>query len=327
VVGHLLSDFIIPHEFREMHNKGLQHYLKTGQGTVLNKFLEVEALNRQGKKFPVEMTILPIDQQNEKFFCAFIRDISERKRSEILMKQLNERLEKRAEELQSSNTELEHFAYVASHDLQEPLRMVTSFMALLKKKLNNHLDESAASYMHFAVDGAERMKTLIQDLLKYSRLGNTAEGSTSFEIKEVITNVLQVYSPAIRENEAIVHLGEFPLISGNKTQINQLFQNLVGNALKYRNTKPPVLEIGCTEKKEEWLFFIKDNGIGIDPKFFDKIFVIFQRLHNKNEFSGTGIGLAICKIIVERHGGKLWVESSLGHGSTFYFTLKKPQHV
>lgn len=255
-----------------------------------------------------------------------MQDITELKKASLELQRLNEDLEKKAIELKASNAELERFAYVASHDLQEPLRMVSSFLSLLQKKLNGGLDETSNKYIHFAVDGAERMKGLIQDLLQYSRVGSDTEGFTRVDLKEVMVNVLHIYEPSIKETDAVVHAGNLPVVTGNKTQLTRLLQNLVGNALKYRSTKKPIIEIGCKEERNEWTIFIKDNGIGIDPKFFDKIFVIFQRLHNKNEYSGTGIGLAICKKIIERHGGKIWVDSSPAQGSTFYFTLKKFLH-
>jgi two-component system CheB/CheR fusion protein len=267
-----------------------------------------------------------VDQKGRPvWFTGTMQDISEQKKSELELKQLNEYLEKQATELKASNVELEQFAYVASHDLQEPLRMITSFLTLLQKRLKGSLDETSAQYIHFAVDGSERMKQLVQDLLHYSRLNEAVRNHERVSLDEVLKNVLVVFHSSIEENGAQVQIdSELPVVEGNKTQLVQLFQNLTGNALKYRdpNRRPEVV-IGCREQENEWLFFVRDNGIGIDPKFFTKIFVIFQRLHNKTEYSGTGIGLAICKKIVERHGGRIWVDSKPGEGSTFYFTLKK----
>ncbi|MEO6613796.1 MAG: CHASE3 domain-containing protein [Chitinophagaceae bacterium] len=250
-------------------------------------------------------------------------DITPRKRSEILLKELNETLEKRAVELQSSNTELERFAYVASHDLQEPLRMVSSFLHLLEKKMEGKLDDSAKQYIGFAVDGAERMKNLIQDLLRYSRVGTSKESITDVDCNEILESVRSVLSLTIRETGATLLVKNLPVIKAIPAQILQLFQNLVGNAIKYHGEAPSLIEVDCTEKEKSWEFSVKDNGIGIDPRFFDKIFIIFQRLHNKTDYAGTGIGLSICKKIVERHGGNIWVESSPGNGSRFYFTIPK----
>jgi PAS domain S-box-containing protein len=250
----------------------------------------------------------------------FTEVITERIRAEEAMTKLNE-------QLTTSNRELEQFAYVASHDLQEPLRMVSSFLQLLEKKYKDKIDSTASQYIHFAVDGSERMKILINDLLKFSRLGNNTEGQVMVDCNEVSKNVLNVYQQTIKNSNAVVRFSNMPVVRGQKTQIEQLFQNLIGNALKYRGSDPPVIDVGCREYANHYEFFVKDNGIGIDKKYFNKIFIIFQRLHGKNEFGGTGIGLAICKKIAELHGGKIWVESEPGKGSTFYFTLLKTNKI
>lgn len=257
-----------------------------------------------------------------KIFGA-MQDITERKKNETAIRELNEQLNKRAGELADSNAELERFAYVASHDLQEPLRMVSSFLQLLQKKYAGELDESATQYITYAVDGADRMKRLIHDLLEYSRVGTSQEKLAKTSMEKVTSQVLEIFAGKIKERGARVIVHPMPEIKVNCTQVTQLMQNLVGNALKYNTAAVPEIEIGCEEKQDSWQFFIKDNGIGIDPKFYNKIFIIFQRLHNKNQFSGTGIGLAICKKIVERHGGNIWVESTPGAGSTFFFTIQK----
>ncbi len=284
------------------------------------------------------------NDEEKKNLHAVWRDITERKKAEKAIIRLNETLEKRAAELQDSNEELESFAYVASHDLQEPLRMVSSFLQLLEKKLGTDLDETTKQYIYFAVDGAERMKKLIHDLLEYSRVSSSKENSTNVDCNEVISTVRNFYNLRLLEENASLHIKPLPVIKAVQPQIQQLFQNLIDNALKYRSNKPAEIEVGCTENNGYWQFYVKDNGIGIDPKFFDKIFIIFQRLHSKTEYSGTGIGLAVCKKIVETHGGKIWVEpayansrrpkpmaadeasagkSEPGKGSTFYFTIPK----
>lgn len=250
-------------------------------------------------------------------------DITHRKKSEILLNELYKVLERRAVELQTSNTELERFAYVASHDLQEPLRMVSSFLHLLEKKLEGKLDDSNKEYIKFAVDGAERMKRLIQDLLQYSRVGTSKESITTVDCNEVMNTVQTILSLSIQETNATIQVKKLPVIKAVQPQIQQLFQNLVGNALKYHSDAPPVIEVGCTDKELYWEFYVKDNGIGIDPKFFDKVFIIFQRLHNRTEYAGTGIGLAICKKIIEKHGGTIRIESAIDKGATFYFTIPK----
>jgi PAS domain S-box-containing protein len=252
-----------------------------------------------------------------------MQDITERKKNETSIINLNEELNRRAEELAASNSELEQFAYVTSHDLQEPLRMVTGFLELLKSKYENNLDETARQYIQFSAEGAERMKHLILDLLEYSRVNTSQEQHASANLGEIIKQVLDTYVCKIKLSNAIVKVSPMPLARVNRLQMTQLFQNLIGNALKYNQTAQPEIEIGFEEKCTHWQFFVKDNGIGIDPKFYERIFIIFQRLHTRNQFSGTGIGLAICKKIVEKHEGKIWVHSTPGQGSTFYFTIKK----
>lgn len=255
--------------------------------------------------------------------AGFNQDITERNLSKIRLNQLNENLQKYAEELESSNIELERFAYIASHDLQEPLRMVSSFMGLLQKKYNDKFDDTARSYIRFAVDGAERMKKLILDLLLFSRVDTHNEAMQMVNCNELMEEVQQDLLSAITESKATIRVNQLPNLRGYKSQLEQLFQNLIGNAIKYRNEKLPLIEISCEEKEKYRQFCVQDNGIGIDPKFFQKIFIIFQRLHNKDDYSGTGIGLAIARKIVERHGGTIWVESEPGQGSSFYFTIAK----
>lgn len=246
----------------------------------------------------------------------FTEDITGRMKAQDNLKKLNQ-------QLTESNKELEQFAYVASHDLQEPLRMVSSFLQLLEKKYRSQLDEAALQYIHFAVDGSDRMKTLINDLLRFSRVGTSTDEIVPVDCNDIVANVIKVYDQKIRENNAIVEISGLPVVKANKTQVEQLFQNLIGNALKYRGKETPHIEVGCEEDEALWRFYVKDNGIGIDPRFYDKVFVIFQRLHGKGEYGGTGIGLAICKKIVERHGGKIWIESVLEKGSVFYFSMPK----
>ena len=252
-----------------------------------------------------------------------IVDITERRQHEKQMRTLNLDLAKRASELAASNAELERFAYIASHDLQEPLRMVSSFLQLLQKRYGGQLDNKADQYIHYAVDGAERMKALIMDLLEYSRVGTAKEGFGKVDVNTILREVSEVFHEKIISAQASVDIGPMPCVWGDKVQVSQLFQNLLSNALKYHSDQPPTIVIRAKEEANFWQFSLEDNGIGIEPQFFDKIFIIFQRLHNKSEYSGTGIGLAICKKIVERHGGKIWVESAPQKGSTFYFTISK----
>jgi len=251
------------------------------------------------------------------------RDITERKENEALLLELNNRLKQRADELAASNVELERFAYIASHDMQEPLRMITSFLQLFKKKYEDQIDETAEQYIHFAVDGAERMRKLIMDLLQYSRVGSNKGDFENIHTDGLVNEVVNVFLAAVEETGARITFDKLPDMHGNRTQLFQLFQNLIGNALKYHSSEPPQIHISGKEEEKYIQFSVRDNGIGIKPIFFEKIFVLFQRLHHKNEYSGTGIGLAICKKIVEKHHGKIWLESEPGKGSCFYFTISK----
>ena len=224
-------------------------------------------------------------------------------------------------ELQRSNAELEQFAYVASHDLQEPLRMVTSYLQLLERRYKEHLDQDAEEFIGFAVDGASRMQTLIQDLLTYSRVGTRGAAFEPTDCDAVLVRVLTNLEVAIEESGAEISHGGLPNVSLDASQLSQLLQNLIGNAIKFRGDNPPCIRVEAEQRGHEWLFAVRDNGIGIDPRHGERIFQVFQRLHGIGQYPGTGIGLAVCKKIVERHRGTIWVESQEGAGSTFYFTI------
>lgn len=249
------------------------------------------------------------------------RDIHHRKEAEELLKELNEQLQARAKELTLSNTELEKFAYIASHDLQEPLRMVSSFLGLLKKKYNESLDDKGRQYIDMAVDGSDRMKMLINDLLDYSRVGREREVPGLVDLNEIVEIVKETFSKKIQETGATIHAGMLPVIRARKIHMTQLLQNLVGNALKYRSDEPPVIRIGAAQENDTWIINVEDNGIGIPEKFSGEVFNIFQRLHGRSDFEGTGIGLAICKKIVEVYGGTISVSPAKQGGSIFSFTI------
>ena len=246
---------------------------------------------------------------------AHIQDITERK-------QAGDELRRTLAELERSNQELERFAYVASHDLQEPLRMVASYTQLLAQRYGDRLDQDAHEFIGFAVDGAARMRRLINDLLEYSRVTTQGDNLAPVDAQAALGQALTNLRAAIQDTGGVVTAEPLPWVLADATQLAQVFQNLVGNALKFRGEAPPLVHITVTPREGAWLFAVADNGIGIDPQYFDRIFIIFQRLHPSHRYPGTGIGLALCQRIVERHGGRLWVESAPGHGSTFYFTLK-----
>ncbi len=273
--------------------------------------LELTGQRKDGSQFPIEIMLSPLESAEGILVTAAIRDISLRKKSEAHVQELNR-----------SNEELGQFAYVASHDLQEPLRMVASYTQLLSKRYKGKLDSDADEFIAFAVDGANRMQRLIQDLLAYSRVATKGNDLLPTSSEEALQRALKNLRGAIEDTGALVTHDHLPTVLADEMQLTQLFQNLVGNAIKYQRPGIAVVHISTAKNERgEWAFSVKDNGLGIDSQYFEKIFVIFQRLHKREEFAGTGIGLAICKKIVERHGGSISVESELGLGSTFHFTL------
>lgn len=264
------------------------------------------------------------------------RDITEQRRIQDELREHRAHLEqliaartieltKANEALTSSNAELERFAYVASHDLQEPLRMVASYTQLLARRYQGKLGSDADEFIGFAVDGARRMQTLIQDLLSYSRVTTKGQSLQLTHTEAACKSAIQNLQASIRESGASVNVGPLPDVIADGAQLTQLFQNLIGNAIKYRDGRSPEIDIGTKATASEWIFFVQDNGIGIEPQYFERIFQMFQRLHTRMEYSGTGIGLAICRKIVERHGGRIWVESQPGRGSTFLFTIPRAE--
>ena len=224
-------------------------------------------------------------------------------------------------EVERSNAELEQFAYITSHDLREPLRMITSFLQLLERRYSDQLDEDANEFIGFAVDGAKRLDAMINDILIYSKVSNKDRNLTTIDFNEVIKEVYVNLADSIEKTNAEITYDSLPSIITDKQLMTQLFQNLISNAIKYRSEETPKIHISIKKEKTQYLFSIKDNGIGIDQKHLERIFTIFQRLHSNSEYEGTGIGLAIAQKIVHQSGGEIWAESKLGIGSTFYFTI------
>ena len=314
VIGHHVGIIVPPGRAEELRE--ILARLETHDGT---QRLETERLTKKGERLEVEVRISPIRDAEGRLVGAssIAHDIGERKR-------MTRELALTAENLARSNAELEQFAYVASHDLQEPLRMVASYVQLIAQRYKGRLDADADEFIGFAVDGANRMKTLINDLLKYSRAGR-GDDFTKMRSGAALEDALANLQLSIRETGATVTHDEMPEISGTPSQITELFQNLIGNALKFHGEQPPVIHVAARRMRAEWEFAVTDNGIGIAPEYKEKIFEIFRRLHGRGKYPGTGIGLAICRKIVTHHGGEITVDSVEGQGATFRFTL--PDHI
>jgi len=299
-----------------------EHGVKAFQGGGYIDRLEHRVRQADGTEFEAEFSGVPLfdDDGNLAGWVTLSRDITERKKMEAKIQQL-------LDELKRSNTELEQFAYVASHDLQEPLRMVSSYLQLLARRYKGKLEADADEFIEFAVDGSTRMMAMIQALLIYSRVGTKGKPPEPTDCEEVLAQTLKGLQAALQERGAEVTHDPLPTIMADGVQMGQLFQNLIGNGIKFQEEGvQPHVHVSVKDEGDNWLFSFGDNGIGIDSQYKDRIFVIFQRLHGKQEYKGTGIGLAVCKRIVERHGGRIWVESEPGKGATFLFTIpKKPQ--
>ena len=309
LIGTDFSDYFTePERAREGYKQVFQ------EGFVRDYELKIK--HKNGNITPVLYNASVYHDDDGKVIGVFAaaRDITERKKAEEMLK-LN------INELARSNAELEQFAYVSSHDLQEPLRMIGSYLQLLERRYQGRLDDKADKYIHFAVDGAARMQHLINDLLEFSRVSTRAKELEVTEVESIYNQVLINLEVSIKENNVVFTHDPLPEVMADDIQLTQVFQNLISNAIKFRGNDDPKIHIGVIRKSDQWLFSVQDNGIGIDSKHKDRIFEVFKRLHKRRDYPGTGIGLSICKKIIERHGGNIWVESEFGHGSIFYFTL------
>ena len=314
MLGQQILDLIVPADLREHFQASHPAFQRTGQGGSVGKVVELAARRKDGSVFPMELAPGAVQTGQQWQAVWVIRDITGRKRAE-------EAVLRQTEELGRSNKELEQFAYVASHDLQEPLRMVSSYTQLLARRYQGKLGADADEFIAFAVDGATRMQRLINDLLAYSRVTTKGHEFKPVEAEAALKPALSNLQAAIEESEAAVTFDPLPVVNADSGQLTQLFQNLIGNAIKFRRAEPLRVHVSAEQRAKEWEFCVRDNGIGIEPQHVERIFVIFQRLHPAVEFPGTGIGLAICKKIAERHGGRLWVTSEPGAGSVFHFTI------
>lgn len=353
---------LIPERFVARHGGQVRDFAAAPEASrMMAQRGEIYGRRRDGSEFPAEASISKFRDRDGLVFTVILRDVTERRAAEHLLREAHDELENRvrertaeleernaqlqleiqerrraetrlaeqARELARSNADLEQFASVASHDLQEPLRMVASYTQLLNKRYRSRLDSDADEFMGFIVDGALRMQRLINDLLAFSRVGSRGKGFQPVSLEDVMARVQTNLRAAIEESGAEISHGPLPVVHADATQIELLLQNLVGNAIKFRGDARPLIRIAAERQPGAWQIAVSDQGIGIEARYADRIFVIFQRLHTATEYPGTGIGLAICKKIVERHGGQIGVVSTPGQGATFSFTLpdrEEPAH-
>ena len=319
-IGQLMT-FIFPPDRIPEHPVILE---KLNRGIQIKNF-ETVRRRKDGQDIHVSVTISPIIDRWGHLIGAskIVRNISEQKHMESLLAIQNETLSRHAESLKQSNEELEQFAYIASHDLQEPLRTIHGFTQLLAERYQDRLDDQAREFIRFVTDGANRMQILIQDLLKYSRIQAQELKPVTVNGEELLDEILEHLRMVIEEKQASFTHDPLPIIQTDRPHFQHLLQNLITNALKFHGPEPPHIHLSAQERPNEWVFSVRDNGIGVGSEYFERIFLPFKRLHTREEYQGTGIGLAICKKIVERRGGRIWVESEAGKGATFSFTFPK----
>lgn len=310
-------ELLVPAAFREKHPANRDSFFDEPKTRAMGVGRDLFGLRKDGMQIPVEIGLNPLVSEGETFVLASVVDISERKHAEEL-------LQEKLLELQRSNEDLQQFAYVCSHDLQEPLRVISNYTQLLAKRYTGRvLDESAHEFIEFTVDATKRMQELINDLLLYSRVQTKGQEFADTDCSLIAELAIANLKIAITESGAKLHCDPLPTVKGDSSQLLQLFQNLISNAIKFRSEKPPEIYISAEDTGSAWQLTVRDNGLGFDKKYERRIFIIFQRLHTKEMYPGSGIGLAVCKKIVERHGGRIWVDSEPNKGSSFHFTLPK----
>lgn len=335
-IGTPVESFIPP-RYRAAHAEYVRRFSETGTTSrAMGRLGALAGLRCDGSEFPIEASISQVEVDGQKLYTVILRDISERVRAEAEIHRLNADLERRVEQrtaelaranaaLLKSNQELQQFAHVAAHDLQTPLRSISGFAQLLRQDCQGKYGERADLFVQQLVDNTRRMQTLIQDLLAYAELGDAARPFQPVDCRKVFDDVLAALAAPIADTGAQVSCGELPVVMGERTMLTQLLQNLVDNGIKYRGEASPRVHVAAVRQGTEWVFSVSDNGIGIASKHQERIFEVFRRLHTPQAYPGTGIGLAICRRVVEHHGGRIWVESESGKGSVFKFTL--PQEI
>jgi len=332
VVGNNVS-MLMPAPYTENHDRYVADYLRTGTAKIIGIGRETTGRRKNGETFPVDLAVNKTMVGGEMLFVGIVRDITVRKKAERILSEANSRLseagvvqQKLIRKLTETNTELERFAYVASHDMQEPLRMISNFSQLLISEYGDRLENEGKEYLNIVITSVARMQNFVSDLLQYARVGSGAVQNKRMNANAETLLAIHSLQQMIKEKNAIVTLGPLPEIVGNVVQFSSLLQNLISNGLKYQEKgKSPALHVGASDGEEGYYTFsMRDNGIGMDEKSFKEIFDPFVRLHAQEEYPGTGIGLALCRRIVENHGGRIWVASQPGLGSTFYFSWPKP---
>ncbi len=304
--GRPLANFVHPDDWARTQST-LRRIAEEGFGRFENRCLHKKGHYRW-------LAWVVVNSSQDKFLYAAARDITERRLAE-------ERMRQQTDELERSNRELQDFAYVASHDLLEPLNMVSNHVQLLSRRYRGRLDQDAEEFIEFALEGTNRLKSLISDLLAYSKIGANSRKFAPVEMETAFARVMEIFQPVLEEYKGSITHDALPTVSANEEQMKQLLHQLIDNSIKFRSKEPPRIHVGARQLSERWLLFVRDNGIGIDPQYTERVFVIFQRLHSRDDYPGNGIGLAISRKIVERHGGHIWVDSEPGKGATFYFTL------
>lgn len=332
-------EILIPQRYSTQHPAMRSGFFSKPSARLMGVGRDLYARRADGSEFPVEIGLNPVQAPDGAFVLAAIADITLRKEAEATLRRANEELERRVSEriaelagradelarardaLERSNLDLQQFAYVASHDLQTPLRNISGFTQLLQRSYAGRFDATADDWLQRIVNGTQRMHSLVRDLLAFSRVDSAARPFDAADLNKVFDDVLSWLKPAIDSAGAVITRDQLPIVRGDATQLAQVLQNLIGNGILYRSSETPRIHVSASQGPGEWIISVRDNGIGIDPRHQERIFEIFQRLHTQREYPGTGIGLAICRRVITRHGGRIWIESKPGAGSTFLFTL------